>query len=363
MKPIVKYELKKGVSIAIILSIMNVFVLINQYKSLISLNAGGYVSLWEDEINSVIYLINPRLILVGIIAMSILVSMQFKEDKDSGTENFLAGLPYTNKQRFYNKIMVGAMTVGIVYIVSVITMYVLKGEYAFYQNILYRNSSYEEELRQITSFGSLSLILLYIHIGLFVYYLFLTMLQYMIKGSKAAVVIGTLSFISIPYILFGVVMYFECMLNIEFRHAYGLAFTYRQVRDTCILVSERCLRVAENIYMYIGDGIVENYISRFIILILVAIIIFIIAKMFVEKYGFINHKTLFVNRCTEIIFRIGVTVCGALMPLYISVIILGRIMPEYLNQNQNCIIVTICMIITGAISYFISSKIAKGGKN
>lgn len=363
MKPILKHELKNGVIVAIILSIINIFIWISQLNSLIDINGNSYIYGNDDDLMSFISIIDPTIILVGIIAMSILVTMQFKSDKESGTRDFLAVLPYTNKQRFCNKVLVGAMTICITFIISVISIYVLQGQYKYYQDIIYTTSSYEEELRQITSFCSLSLILLYIYIQIFIYYLFLTVLQYMIKGSKAPIVIGNLVFVSIPYIFFSILYYLRDMFNITSFSNENLIIFGSVILDVNTSISRRYLMINDSTRVYVGDGISENYISKIIMLVLVGTIIFVLGKICSEKYGLIERKSFFVNRCIELIFKIGVTVCSGLLPFSIG-FMLQRLTRNYFwNPEQYSVLITICMIVAGCIGFFISNKIAKGGRS
>ena len=376
MKPIVKYELKKGVSVAIILSIISIFIWFISFEQQMMWTTDNYIDIKlgnGGQINSSFMdIVMSAKLFVVALGMNILVSMQFKNEKDTGTGDFIAALPYTQKQRFYNKMLTGIMVVFVTFIVSMITGYVLYGKYGYYQEVLYKTSLFDNEIRSITSFASVALVILNVHIVIFLYYLLLVIVQYSVKSSKVGLIIGTLIPASAICILQGMYMYFDMWLgrgNISYyslsvqQDISNLMRSQNFITDLMIIakpVEDRYVKLLDNQYTYIRCGISKNYIYGLIVLILAVVVLFSIANILASKYGLRWYKRFFVNKPVEVIFQIVTTICSTFIPFYCAIIIKNG--TENYDLQNHLIITTVAMIIAAFIGYLISHKIVEGGR-
>ncbi len=357
MKPLMKHEFKRillpALSLLAISCILYGFIL----KCHMDFYAVSYV---EGEVRNQMFIeifldIYPILLIFSVAIIMWLVYSQFHEDKVDGTGDFIATLPYTQKEKFINKVWVGTIAIFISALVGIILVYTVFNRYFYYTESICVNSIFGEEIMARSGFVNTLVVMVNGYLGILIWYLFLVVFQYSIYNTIGGIIIGVLSVLSIPYILSGIIIYLEPVGNL------GRNITDPIMGFIAQLVF--CLVPVENMDIYYSNGtyglgvigLPSDYYIKLLILISIVVILFTVGKYLAKKYGLTSRKSLMINKVVEYILKIGVTICSALVP-----VIFLEVFLESLDYGM--FLITLLMILTGTIGYIISHKITVKGR-
>ncbi len=356
MKPLIKHEFRRIFVPGIILSLISFIVYGITLGSGINSVAERYVIGDSIPVFIDIFIEVYPIALVSSLAIIIwLVYCQFQEDKVEGTGDFIATLPYTQQENFINKVLVGTITIVTSLVIGLISTYVLFNSYEYYSEYIYSWEKFGDEIRSVSGFINIAAIMINGYLGLLICYLFLVVAQYSIYNTIGATVIAILSVVSIPYILVGIYGYIYEITNIRMNiYEPILQILYAIVRSA-IPIQGKYIKYQDGGSYYLMDGLDNNYPMNLLVLICITIILFTIGKILAQKYGLRNRKTFMINKVVEYIFKIGVTICSALIPFVFSHVFLG-------TSSDSIFIVTLFMILSGIIGCIISHKITAKGR-
>ena len=357
MKPLMKHEFKRILLPTLSLIAISCIVCGVMLNLNMSFTAEAYVIGVEryKMFIGVFLDVYPILLIFSAGIIMWLVYSQFHEDKVDGTGDFIATLPYTQKEKFVNKVWVGTIAIFISALIGIILAYTVYNTYFYYTESMCVNSIFGEEIMAKSGFVNTLLVMVNGYLGILIWYLFLVVFQYSVYSTIGGIVIGTLSVISIPYILNGITMYLEPVANLGrnitdpvMALLYKLVFCLMPVQymDICYSNGECGLYVIT---------LANDYHIKLLVLISIIVILFTMSKCLAKKYGLTSRKTLMINKVVEYIFKIGVTVCSALIPVVFLEIFLG-------SSDYGMFVITLFIILTGAIGYIISHKITVKGR-
>ena len=356
MKPLIKHEFRRILVPGIILSIISFIVYgitlgANINSAAEAYVMGRYVSLFMD-----IFLETYPIALICSGAIIIwLVYCQFQEDKVEGTGDFIATLPYTQQENFINKVLVGSITIITSLVIGLIITYVLFNSYEYYAEYTYSREAFGDDIRNASGFINIVGIMINGYLGLLICYLFLVVAQYSIYNTIGATVIAVLSVASIPYMLIGLYGYVEETINLGTEIFEPIVEVLEVILMCAVPIQSKYIEYQDGGKFYVANALGYNYPIDLFVLICIAIILFIVGKMLAQKYGLRNRKTFMINKVVEYIFKIGVTVCSALIPFVFANVFLGV-------SSDEMFIVTLFMILTGVVGCIISHKITAKGR-
>ncbi len=355
MKPLIKHEIKRIVPGTIILAIVSVltmgFMLNAQIDYWIRryIRGGGVTDFMNILTSSYM-----AMILFSAVGIIWLVYSQFHEDKVEGTGDFIASLPYTQKENYINKVIAGGLGIICAFLVSTVICYISYLGYGYYQEHVYVYNLYGEQIRAGSGFLNIIGLMLNGYIGIFIWYMFLVIVQYSVYNTWGSIVISCLMVLAFPYLSFGIDQYI-----------YRISRTYDSIGSKVmefIVVLGRCIVPTQDKYVssgydrvWIYTGLSSDYLIQLLLLIVICAICILIGKLLAEIYGLRNRKTFMVNKGTEWVFKIGVALCSAFIPFYFFEIFMYGLM--------SIVVESIFMLVFGCIGYFISNKIAMKGSN
>ncbi len=286
---------------------------------------------------------------VAIATVVILVYAQFKEDKIEGTGDFIATLPYTQKEHYYNKICVGVGTIVSTWGVYLMFVYLAYRRAQYYLAQTYEIHLVGTYIREADKFINIVKVSLAMLICIIIMYLFLVVIQYCVQNVLGGVVIGICIIGAVIYIPLGITGYMEMSHVGTHTHFYSdyidvlgrlvVPLESQIVTNYAWEYSQRYITVTQNYWLQIG------------ILLAGCTALLSLGEYLSSKYGLRQRKHFMINKVVTYIFIGGVTVCSGLIPVYISGIFGSRW--SYAGN--------IAIIIVAIIGYVVSLKIARIG--
>lgn len=276
---------------------------------------------------------------IGII---LLINTQFKEIKNNEVGRFLKGLPVSGKKVYVVKTLCGMFTYTV--------PFVILGGYL----MMIRASNYTwlQPLLEVTSFSSLFELVNgweYLLVQLLMYYLiisfayyFLVIMQYLIMSTKAGIAIGLLiSFVPV---------YLELIIE---RRRVGW------IDQTVYLpwlygMSGRQYGFSSG-NQYISIGIIQNMGLKIGYLCVLTVVCAILGYRLSQRFRVEQMDLMMPLKISRIIFILGVTLCSALLPIFIK-----ENMMRY-SRNTNYWLILLAMAVLGLVGFVVSRKIATLG--
>ena len=357
MKPLVKHEFKRILLPALMLLAINCIVHGFVLNWNISSHARDYIIGRESGRSFIEYVMDTySLVLIPNAAVIMwLVYSQFHEDKVEGTGDFIATLPYTQKDKFIKKVLIGMIAIFISFVISIIIQYTLFDTYFYYTVYESNKSIFKEELMALSGYANTLGTMVNGYLGLVIWYLFLVVFQYSIYNTVASIVMAISSILSIPYILAGISTYLEFAINFKRESIQPIIDVFTNIIMCVAPIQVKIIRYKDGTYGKDINALNNNYYISLLVFICIAIILFIIGKELAQKYGLRSRKNFMVNRVVEYIFKILATISAAMVPVVFFSMSL-RI------SRSRIIILTLLMIVAGLIGYIISNKITMKGR-
>lgn len=355
-KSILKHEIKsmKWVSLLSIIASLGLVLLFsmnldNRYGAMFYSGISENQAVIQDSLR---YITDMVLVLFLVIVV-IQVFMQFRSEKDQEVGRFLKSLPVKNEEFLKVKLIMGISNLTLAFIVLIIGMIVVRSNNMFWIQDIYSISTLSTPF--IEADGILSILkeigLLYLIVLSF--YTFLIMIQYTFTNVIGGIVTGILVWLAPAFILISSLVTFE--------------------RFFSSLISVRITTIAEwtlpwaypfqfdynNAFInYHGSNIpmislIDYLTIKYIICLGLVLINILLAYKFNKDSKIEDENKVITFKSTRQIFKIGVTICSALL---VSTILTYLFMINFSN-----IIYIILMILGGFTGYFISRKITQVG--
>ncbi len=353
MKVLIKHELKRlwGVALVMLLAVGGiVFQMCMREQDIFKSYLRGYGQ--EKQFLDILACVwSGYSLLIGLVIIG-MIYFQFHEDKTSGTGDFMAALPYTQKQYYQAKTLVGSGVIvgNMIFLgISVTILYVRTCRWLPEEQL---ESLYSHIFIEADKFSGVALLLLYSTLVLLSFYLFGVFVQYVIYPTLPALAIGVAALAAVPYSILGIAQYVD-------HYFVGTTFldnvsTYilEPIGDSIYPFLEPLTRVygtiygkEENLHYYIIQPSIGWQILAMGGFVLA---LYTIGTYMSTQVGLKNRKAFMATDGFERFFSFGVTLCSALIPCYAYAI---GIIGEW------GIIGNVSMVVVGAIGYVISRKI------
>ncbi|OOB76963.1 MAG: hypothetical protein BEN19_03235 [Epulopiscium sp. Nuni2H_MBin003] len=314
MKTLIKYEIKTNLPIILIFMVGAAlfggtlfYDSMNAYNSYVRLGTSSYMVI--DMVSIILHLA----FYCSAILTMVMVFFQFKQVKNDDISEFILSLPVTTKTIIISKMMVGIGTILIVNTMATIFFILTWVKTNFWiSDARALRFAGEIESQYDTIPAIITMVLIYT-LNIILVYLFLVMMQFVIKRAGASVTVSLLGALSIPYILVFVAQLFKNSglgnLIQDITTRFIKTFTFYNV-NTAIYQEETFM----GFISYRKMGIRE--------LILVFGILFCITTIFYmnKKVGFTEFRSFCYSKRCDILLKMGVTICSLIAPFYIAYI-------------------------------------------
>ena len=358
MKPLMKHEFKRILVPALILLAINCIA----HGFVLNWNIASYADKYVKGIvlggrPFVEYVLDTYVFVLIANAATImwLVYSQFHEDKAEGTGDFIATLPYTQKDKFIKKVLIGVIAIFISFVISIIIQYTLFDTYSYYIENEFSMSIFEKDLIAQAGYSNTLGVMVNSYLGLVIWYLFLVVVQYSVYNTVGSIAIAGLGILSIPYIFLGIIRYLGLAINSNIDSFEPIINVFGSIVMCIVPIQYKSICYKNGVQ---GEGISalsSNYYISLLILICIAVILFIVGKGLAQKYGLRTRKNFMINKVVEYIFKIIVTLALGITPVLVLEVFLEI-------ETFGVVIVTLLMILAGSIGYIISNKITMRGR-
>lgn len=301
---------------------------------------------------SIRYISSMILLVFSAIAV-VQVFMQFRAEKEQEIGRFLKSLPVKNSEFLKVKLLTGILNFTIAFIVLIVGVEIVSRANMFWIEDIYSISAFPEVFMEADGILSILKEIGLIYVIVVSFYTFLIMLQYTFSNIIGGIVTGILVWLAPAFILLVSSFTLERFTSIGgleglFRLSeWVLPFAYPfQIDYNSLGLNQSSM----NLHML---GTIANLPLKYCIcLALIAVNIFLAFKF--NKDSKVEDENKAIKfKPVRIIFKIGVTVCSALL---LSFIFTGFFMVDI--PNSFCIIL---ILLGGAIGYMVSRKIAQIG--
>lgn len=360
MKALIKHELRNiwGVTLLFVTLAVAMGMVLSQIcqESLEIYIAGGwgYTETTFLACYQGIAVLYTVLMLVGLV---VLVAFQFREHKSTAISQFLASLPYTHTQVYRVKLLMGILSYTLSFMVFTLVVSVQWMEHIPWLEKIERVSPIGSYLETGNDLNSI-LISIAISYGLVtVMYLLLCLMQYVVANCIVSLVITSLCIASIPYMGIALMSYVSDKLDsqkaLEFINGIGEKIIY-----FFNSYSQKSIQIIDGrnedyaYYYYTLNELIE---WRVLVIISVILMLLVAIHTLSERYGLGKESRLIVSKGFEWVFKGGVTLCSAFIPVWF-VSMLGMM------YNQIGIGLEIAMIVVGGVGYCIAHKLTTLGK-
>ncbi len=206
-----------------------------------------------------------------------------------------------------------------------------------------------EFTNQFDSIGAIGAVVLTFTLLLCLFYLFLVMMQYIVKHVVTALVFGVLAIFSVPYIYFAV----EIM-----RPVFGASKVGSGIEQ--LINSFNLSSTMRTIITYQNEQVVsENWINyytnhytlgwREVMFVSMCLLYFSIIMYLSKRYGLRSFTSLTISPFTDNVLRIAFTISAATMPIYL----------RNLFYNFSGTILWACVIVFGIIGFVFINAVIK----
>lgn len=291
-----------------------------------------------------------------LISMMVLVGVLFSHDRNSHIGKFISSLPYTRREQFKIKYLMGMSTFTVPLIVFAGALYMIRMQHQVWISRIYQYNPLGELLENQDSARTLLLWLVFIWLIMLVVYSFLMMVQSLIGQNIVGSIIGGVVFF-VPLFLG-----YAVPANLSFLSIGIGYFTYVEslTKGAQIFLGGRPeFRYLGNVLKLDKHNLLENYTNLYgaydyqwfplymVVLIIAIIISTILANYFISYNDVEKNGEIALYPWVGKLLIIGSTLCSLLLLPIIIVIFTGI---------ENSIITLISMAIGAALGYFFSSK-------
>lgn len=289
-----------------------------------------------------------------LISILLLVGVLFAHDRNSRVGKFMNSLPYTRKEQYKIKYLMGLSTFTVPLLFFAAALYTIRGRHLSWISRVYQYSSLGELLKAQDSVRVLLLWLVFLWLIMVATYSFLMMVQTLIGQNIVASIIGGIVFL-VPLFLAYAVPANLWLLSIADFHYSGKLEKWAQifllgspefkfVGNISVLSNYNFFNTYTNIY----GGYTYQWFPLYMAILVISIIInALLGRYFIQHYDVEKNGEIALYPWVGRLLVIGTTVCSLLLLPIIIAIFTGIESP----------VVTLISMVTGtALGYFISHK-------
>lgn len=303
---------------------------------------------------SQLYMMNNLMVPVLLVTIMIVVAILFIHDKNNHIGKFINCLPYTRKQYFRIKYIMGMATFTVPLTFFGIALYIIRGSHLNWISRIYRYSPYEDLLKAQDGAGVLFMWLVFLWLMMLSTYSFLMMVQTLMGQSIVASIVGGTVCLVPLFLIYAIPANLSLLgmrIVIYRRNLSRWIRLFLLGTPESELIVRNSALGPENFIDYYGRYFeVFNYQwfpLYMAILVGVIIISTLIGYYFTQIYDVEKNGEIALYSWVEKILIIGVTVCSLLLlPILIRI----------LTGIQNSILTLMTMMIGGILGYWISKK-------
>lgn len=301
-----------------------------------------------------LYNISTVMVPALLLSIVLLTSMLFIHDRSVNVGKFVNSLPFTRKEQFTIKYIVGIATFTIPYILFGIAVYMINNSHKVWIYRKYKYLPYGEILRDQDGGTNLFMWLVLMWFVILTAYSFLIMIQTLIGQNFVAGILGGIIFL-VPWFLA-----FAIPANLNLLLSYSIEVSDKalelaklvlfgnpefQFIETIPIPSVRGIAYYSNyLYYTINYQVFSLYIA---VLIGIIIITTLLGYRFIQDNDVEKNGDIAMYPWVRKILIVGVSVCSGLLSPIIIVVF---------TRIENAVVSLIAMIIGGTLGYLISSK-------
>ncbi len=303
---------------------------------------------------SQLYRLNWGMVPMLLMALMVVVAVLFVHDRNIHIGRFISSLPYTRKEYFKIKYLMGVVTFTVPLVLYGLVLYAIRGRHLDWMSRIYQYAPQGELLKHQDSLGVLVLWSVFLWLVMLAVYSFLMLVQTLVGQNIVASIIGGI------VILVPVFLGHAIPANLSLLLDYHLDLPERLIKWTQIFLlgnpetslAQRTLALNTHTFMgtYTTEYTIYNYrMFPVYMLILAAIIVgsVLLSNRSITKYDVEKNGEIAIYPWVAKLLVIGVTVCSLLLFPILIVIFTGIESP---------ILTIVVMIIGGALGYLISRK-------
>ena len=357
-KSILKHEIKsiKWISLlsiltSLFLTVMFSLSLDRQYGGMFSGGINLNEAIIKGAFREIAYIILIAFTIISIVQ----IFMQFRSEKDQEIARFLQSLPVKKGEFFKIKLLTGLLSLSLSFIVLLVGLLLVRNNNLFWIKDIEGISYMPRFLIESNGIVSLLKELGLIYFIVISFYTFLFMVQYTFSNLIGAIVTSILVWLApifmintsiytlerfLPGTIYNSKFIVKLLNTVQIQLPWAYPFDYNYIS------------LADGRILYSISRIIDLPIKYIICFVLILINIGIAYKF--NKDSKIEDENMIISfKSTKIIFKLGVTICSALLVSAILMDVLSLQLPKFIFM--------ICLVIGGAIGYFISKKITRIG--
>jgi len=301
-----------------------------------------------------LYQISNGMVPILLIGLMVAVGAMFIYDRNNHIGKFMSSLPYTRKQYFGIKYLMGVITFTIPLTVFGLVLYMIRRSHLGWTSRLYHYSPYGELFKAQDGAGVLMLWLVVVWLILLSTYSFLMMIQTLMGQSIVASIVGGIVLLVPLFLSYAIPTNLNLLFGGDARYPENMVKwigiflfgspEYKWIGQVSVLDQY-------NFMAHHTRGL-HGYSYQWVPVYMTVLVVGIIITVLLGTY-FIQHND--VEKNGEIVLYswvgkllvIGVTICTLLLLPIVIVLFTGI---------ENWILTLVTMIIGGIIGYFISKK-------
>lgn len=322
----------------------------------------------ESVFMSQLYEISSGLVPILLIGLMVAVGAMFIYDRNNHVGKFISSLPYTRKQYFRIKYLMGMVSFTLPLVVFGIGIYMIRISHLGWTNRLYQYSPYGDILRAQDGAGILLLWLLLLWLIMVCTYSFLMMIQTLMGKSIVASIVGGI--ILLTPLFFGLAIPMNLNLlfarNIDYTGSFDKWIELLGKWIQLFLLGRPEEKLMGRISVLDQYNFITYRARNFYIydyqwfpIYMTILVLGIIGTALLGSY-FIGHND--VEKNGEIVLYpwagnllvIGITVCSVLLLPIIMLVFTGI---------ENIVLTLVTMAIGGIVGYLVSSKTIEMTRN
>ena len=303
-----------------------------------------------------LYGISPLMMPLLLIAMMVVVGVLFSHDRNIQISKFIHSLPYTRKEQFRIKYLMGLMTFTIPMGVFIGLSYFIRGRHQNWIRQIYQYSPLGDLLEKQDRVGTLLLWFMFVWLVMVAAYSFLMMVQTLIGQNILASIIGGITLLVPVFLGYAI----PVNLNLLRMGMENFAYIEKLTRGAEIfLLGRPNFKIMGNINMVNNHDLFGHYTNlygrynyRSFPLYMMVLILFIAISVGLSDYFTAQND---VEKNGEIplypwvgkLLLMGITVCSLLLlPIIIGVF----------TGIDHPLVVVSSMLIGGGLGFFLSKK-------
>lgn len=355
-KSILKHEIRSmkwmtlaSLTLSVVLVMMFSRNIDNRYAEMFYSGLSGNQAVIQQSLR---YISDMVLILFSSLAV-LQVFMQFRSEKDQEVGRFLKSLPVKNEEFLKVKLISGLANLSLAFAVLFIGMIMVRRVNMFWIADIYSISNNPLPFMEVDGILSILKELGLIYLIVLSFYTFLIMVQYTFTNLIGGIVTGILVWLAPIFILLTSAFTLERFISSSLTNRLFELSDWVLPWIYPFRIDYNTLNMNPNSINGNMIGIIDHLAIKYIICLgLIAVNIFL-AYRFNKDSKIEDENKVIRFKSTRNIFKIGVTICSALLA--------SAVFTDFLMVDISDILYLAIMILGGSIGYFISMKIAKVG--